>query len=47
MRLLIDMNLSPLWVEYFKQAGLEAVRWSGIGSPKATDADMSFAREHG
>lgn len=48
MKLLIDMNLSPLWVEHFEQAGLEAIHWSSIGRPAATDAEiMSFAREHG
>jgi predicted nuclease of predicted toxin-antitoxin system len=48
MKLLIDMNLSPLWVEHFERAGLEAVHWSSIGRPAATDAEiMSFAREHG
>jgi predicted nuclease of predicted toxin-antitoxin system len=25
MRLLIDMNLSPRWVEAFNEAGIEAV----------------------
>lgn len=48
MKLLIDTNLSPLWVEHFEQAGLEAVHWSSIGRPAATDPEiLSFAREHG
>lgn len=31
------MNLSPEWVETFAQAGIEAVHWSTIGEPGATD----------
>lgn len=31
------MNLSPDWVETFAQAGIEAVHWSTIGNPRATD----------
>ncbi|ABA22109.1 conserved hypothetical protein [Trichormus variabilis ATCC 29413] len=37
MKILIDMNLSPDWVETFAQAGIEAVHWSTIGNPRATD----------
>lgn len=31
MKVLIDMNLSPLWVQFFIDAGIEAVHWSTIG----------------
>jgi predicted nuclease of predicted toxin-antitoxin system len=31
MKLLIDMNLSPLWVEVFEQYGWEALHWSTNG----------------
>lgn len=27
MTILIDMNLSPLWVDLFLEAGIEAVHW--------------------
>jgi len=37
MKLLIDMNLSPGWVEVFKQQGLEALHWSAVGDPRAPD----------
>jgi hypothetical protein len=30
LKLLIDMNLSPLWVEAFREAEFEAVNWSTI-----------------
>ena len=31
------MNLSPDWVLVLESAGFEAVHWSTIGSPSATD----------
>ena len=37
MKLLIDMNLSPDWVEIFEQHGWQAVHWSTLGDPRATD----------
>ena len=48
MKLLIDMNLSPLWVEFFEQAGRQALHWSQIGDPGAADRIiMDWARIHG
>ena len=37
MKLLIDMNLSPAWVETFAAAGFEAIHWSAVGDPSAPD----------
>jgi predicted nuclease of predicted toxin-antitoxin system len=37
MKILIDMNLSPLWVDASTGAGIEAVHWSTIGNPAAID----------
>lgn len=37
VKVVIDMNLSPLWVEIFESNGLNAVHWSKVGDPKATD----------
>lgn len=31
MKLIVDMNLSPRWVEFLAGAGIEAVHWSMIG----------------
>jgi predicted nuclease of predicted toxin-antitoxin system len=48
MKLVIDMNMSPRWVELLSAAGFEAVHWSQLGA--AFDADteiMAFARTHG
>ena len=37
VRLLIDMNLSPEWVDEFALHGWSAVHWSTIGDPRAED----------
>jgi predicted nuclease of predicted toxin-antitoxin system len=37
LKLLVDMNLSPLWVEELSRAGIEAVHWSVVGDPRAAD----------
>ncbi len=48
MKLLIDMNLSPDWVEVFRRNGWEALHWSMVGDPRATDrAIMEWARANG
>jgi predicted nuclease of predicted toxin-antitoxin system len=48
MKLLLDMNLSPRWVELLERAGFDAIHWSAIGPGSATDEQiMSFARAHG
>jgi len=40
MRLVIDMNLSPAWVEIFAGAGIEATHWSTIGPANAPDTEI-------
>jgi len=48
MKLLIDMNLSPNWVEVFKRHNWEALHWYSVGDPRATDrAIMDWARVNG
>ena len=48
MRLLLDMNLSPSWVGFLRDNGVEAVHWSAVGDPKASDATvMTWARDSG
>lgn len=48
MRLLIDMNLTPRWVDYLRESGYDAVHWSSAGPPSATDREIcSYAREQG
>lgn len=40
MRILIGMNLSPLWVRFFAEAGFESLHWSSIGEPSAPDTQI-------
>ena len=40
MKLLIDMNLSPRWVEAFRSAEFYAEHWPTIGSRSASDAEV-------
>ena len=46
--ILIDMNLSPAWVDWFEEQGWPAVHWSAVGDPRSTDrVILAWAREHG
>ncbi|MGC9194417.1 MAG: DUF5615 family PIN-like protein [Syntrophobacteraceae bacterium] len=48
MKLLIDMNLSPLWVSVLLEAGFDAVHWSTLGRSNALDTEiMDFAKANG
>jgi len=48
MKLLIDMNLSPMWCAALNQYGREAIHWSEVGDPRALDRYiMDWARENG
>jgi predicted nuclease of predicted toxin-antitoxin system len=45
MKILIDMNLSPDWVEVLARHGFTAVHWSTVGDPRAEDSViMEWAR---
>jgi predicted nuclease of predicted toxin-antitoxin system len=45
MKILIDMNLPPRWVQLFAKAGWEALHWSQVGAPTASDREiMIWAR---
>ncbi len=37
IKILIDMNLSPGWVQLLQRAGWAAVHWSTVGDPRASD----------
>ena len=48
MILVIDMNLSPLWVQALADRGWQAVHWSTVGNPRAKDSEiMEWARSTG
>lgn len=47
MKILVDMNLSPGWIEFLANAGLEAVHWSQVGAGNASDTEvMQWAITH-
>ncbi len=46
-KLLLDMNLSPEWAPTLQKRGWEAVHWSDVGDPRASDKDiMDWAVAH-
>ena len=48
VKLLIDMNLSPNWVLVLNNHGWQAIHWSMVGDPRASDRTiMDWAIEHG
>ena len=48
VKILIDMNLSPKFVELFAKRGVHAAHWADIGAPDAKDiVIMDFASESG
>ena len=48
IKILVDMNLSPDWVQVLHNAGWLATHWSSVGDPKATDRTiMDWAEANG
>jgi predicted nuclease of predicted toxin-antitoxin system len=41
MKIVIDMNLSPDWVEAFTAENIESVHWSTVGNPRAEDTEIA------
>jgi predicted nuclease of predicted toxin-antitoxin system len=47
VKIIIDMNLSPLWVERFLMLGFSALHWSSVGDPRAADETiLNWASEN-
>ena len=47
MKILLDMNLAPRWVDWLSNAGHEAAHWSTIDRPDAPDPEiMAYAKAH-
>ena len=47
MKFLVDMNLSPGWIDLLVNSGFQAVHWSTIGRGNESDAElMHWAAEH-
>jgi predicted nuclease of predicted toxin-antitoxin system len=48
MKLLVDMNLSPRWVDVLIDAGIETAHWSALGAYDAPDLQiMAYASANG
>ena len=47
MKILIEMNLPPRWAKVFAAEGWEALHWSQVGTPTASDREiMAWARDN-
>jgi predicted nuclease of predicted toxin-antitoxin system len=47
MKVIIDMCLPPLWVQFFEEAEIESKHWTQIGDPKAPDSEIfSWAQQN-
>ncbi len=40
LQIVVDMNLSPGWVQLLNEAGITAVHWSTVGNPQALDVEI-------
>ena len=48
MKILIDMNLSPLWTQFPGSHGIEAILWSTLGDASAPDSQiLDYASSNG
>jgi predicted nuclease of predicted toxin-antitoxin system len=47
VKILVDMNLSPLWVQALEDHGFAAIHWSSVGDSRALDSEvMKWAHEN-
>jgi hypothetical protein len=48
MKILLDMNLPTSWVGFLRQEDFEAIHWSEVGDPRASDlVIMTWAHDNG
>ena len=48
MKLLVDINLSPDWLDFLRRHDFGGAHWSEVGDPRASDAEiLAWARNHG
>ena len=46
MKILVDVNLAPAWVDVLKAQGFDAIHWTQVGDPRAPDVElMTYARQ--
>jgi len=48
VKILVDMNLSPVWCGVLRDSGWETIHWSNVGNPTAPDSEiMAYAKNQG
>jgi predicted nuclease of predicted toxin-antitoxin system len=48
MKILLDMNLSPDWVDALAAENIESIHWSAVGDPRARDTEiMDYSHANG
>ena len=48
IEIVVDVSLSPAWVDVFARQGWSAIHWSTVGDPRAGDRVlMAWARDRG
>jgi predicted nuclease of predicted toxin-antitoxin system len=48
VKFLVDMNLSPRWIEFLGNSAHTATHWSTVGAPNAPDCEIiAYARANG
>jgi predicted nuclease of predicted toxin-antitoxin system len=48
MKLVVDMNLSPRWIEFLTDAGFHAVHWTEVGQSTTKDEEIiAWAAQNG
>lgn len=40
MKLLVDVNLSPRWIDFLVSSGFDAMHWTVVGDPRAEDSEL-------
>ena len=46
MRIVLDMNISPIWEKFLNDAGHEAVHWSNVGDIRAQDVEILYWKHY-
>lgn len=41
VKILVGMNLSPTWCDALRRQDIEAIHWSQVGDPRATDPQLA------
>jgi predicted nuclease of predicted toxin-antitoxin system len=41
VKFLLDVNISPLWIDFLQSAGYDAVHWTSVGDARARDEEIA------